>query len=200
MSVRLRLQRHGRKGQPIFTIVAADSRSRRDGRFIEKIGQYNPNTNPATIDLDFDAALRWMNNGAQPSETVRAILRYKGVMLRKHLEEGVKKGALTDEQVQERFDQWLNDKVGKIEGKKDHLSKSKETELRKRLEKEAEVNAKREEALKARLAAAEPVAEEAVEAVAEAEVEASPEESAEAEAPAESAEATPETTPEAAAE
>ncbi|MBI1316074.1 30S ribosomal protein S16 [bacterium] len=183
MSVRLRLQRHGRKGQPIFTIVATDSRSRRDGRFIEKIGQYNPNTNPATIDLDFDAALRWINNGAQPSETVRAILRYKGVMLRKHLEEGVKKGALTEEQVQERFDQWLSDKIGKIEGKKDHLSKSKETEMRKRLEKEAEVNAKREEALKARLAAAEPVAEEAVEAATEAEA------SVEAEAPAESAEA-----------
>ena len=109
MSVRLRLQRHGRKGHPIFTIVAADSRSRRDGRFIERIGQYNPNTNPATIDLDFDAALRWMNNGAQPSETVRAILSYKGVLMRKHLDEGVRKGALTDEQAQERFDQWLND-------------------------------------------------------------------------------------------
>jgi small subunit ribosomal protein S16 len=153
MSVRLRLQRHGRKGHPIFTIVAADSRSRRDGRFIERIGQYNPNTNPATIDLDFDAALRWMNNGAQPSETVRAILSYKGVLMRKHLDEGVRKGALTDEQAQERFDQWLNDKLNKIDGKKDNLGKAKENAERKRLEKEAEVNAAREAALRARVAA-----------------------------------------------
>lgn len=125
MATRIRLQRHGRKSRPIFTIVVADSRVRRDGRFIEKLGQYNPNTNPATIELNFDAALKWVQSGAEPSDTVRAILRYKGVMMKRHLIDGVKKGALTEEQVEERFNEWLEQKEGKILGKQNTLADKK---------------------------------------------------------------------------
>ncbi len=171
MPVKIRLQRHGRKGKPIFTIVAADSRSRRDGRFIEKIGQYNPNTNPATIDLDFDAALRWIQNGAQPSDTCKAILSYKGVLLKKHLIDGVKKGALTPEQVEERFDKWLEEKGAKISGKSESLSKAKmdrekqrvEAELAKNQEREAAIRAKAEEAAAKAAAEAQPAVDSAEE-------------------------------------
>ncbi|MEY4461234.1 MAG: hypothetical protein RL429_1223, partial [Bacteroidota bacterium] len=122
MATRIRLQRHGRKGRPIFNIVVADSRAKRDGKFIEDLGQYNPNTNPATIDLNFERALEWMMSGAEPSNTARAILSYKGVLMKKHLLEGVKKGALTAEQVEERFAKWLNDKQSLIDGKITNLS------------------------------------------------------------------------------
>ena len=100
MPVKIRLQRHGKKGKPFFWIVAADSRSKRDGRFLEKLGTYNPNTNPATIDLNIDNSVQWLQNGAQPTDTARTILSHKGVMLKKHLLEGVKKGALTQEQAE----------------------------------------------------------------------------------------------------
>lgn len=167
MPVRIRLQRHGRKGRAIYTIVAADSRARRDGRFIEKIGQYNPNVNPAAIDLDFEAALRWLNNGAVPSDTARAILSYKGVLMKKHLLDGVRKGALTPEQVEERFDKWMSEKEGKVTSKSDSLKKAKEEAAKARLEAEIAKNAEREAAAKAKLdaeaAAAQPVAEEASE-------------------------------------
>lgn len=152
MPVRIRLQRHGRKGRPIFTIVAADSRARRDGRFIEKIGQYNPNTNPATIDLDFDAALRWLQNGAQPTDTCRAILSYKGVLMKKHLLDGVRKGALTEEQVEERFDKWMNEKLGKIQSKSDGLAKSAADREKARQEAELARDKARQEALSAKTA------------------------------------------------
>ncbi len=148
MPVRIRLQRHGRKGRPIFSIVAADSRSPRDGRFIEKIGQYNPNTNPATIDLNFDSALEWMQKGAQPSDTCRAILSYKGVLLKKHLLDGVRKGALTEEQVEERFDKWLEEKSQKIQDKSTELAKSIEDKERARIEAENAKADARAEALK----------------------------------------------------
>ena len=185
MPVRIRLQRHGRKGRPIFSIVAADSRSPRDGRFIEKIGQYNPNTNPATIDLDFDSALEWMQKGAQPSDTCRAILSYKGVLLKKHLLEGVKKGALTEEQVEERFDKWLEEKSQKIQDKSAAVAKSAEDKEKARVEAENAKSEARAEALKG--AAAEQETEAAAEAA---------EGSAEEAAPTEEAAATEEAAPE----
>jgi small subunit ribosomal protein S16 len=161
MSVRIRMQRHGRKGRPIFSIVAADSRSPRDGRFIEKIGQYNPNTNPATVDLDFDSALAWLQKGAQPSDTCRAILSYKGVLLKKHLLEGVKKGALTEEQAEERFDKWLEEKSQKIQDKSAAVAQSAEDKEKARIEAENAKSEARAEILKS--AAAEQETEAAAE-------------------------------------
>lgn len=177
MATRIRLQRHGRKRRAIFTIVVADQRAKRDGRYIEKIGQYNPNTNPATIDLNFDKAVEWVMNGAQPSDTVRAILSYKGVMMKKHLLEGVKKGALTEEQVDEKFNAWMEDKENRIQQKRDGLVSSTEAQKKARLEAEAEVNKKRAEAIAAKNAPeapAEEVAEEAAEEVVEAATEEAP--------------------------
>lgn len=130
MATKIRLQRHGKKGNPFYYIVVADSRAPRDGRFIERLGSYNPNTNPATIDINFDKTLDWVNKGAQPTDTCRAILSYKGVLYKKHLEGGVKKGAFTAEQAEEKFAQWLQSKEAKIAGKKEGLTQSKE-EIRK---------------------------------------------------------------------
>ncbi|MXV14907.1 30S ribosomal protein S16 [Hufsiella ginkgonis] len=126
MATKIRLQRFGKKGKPFYHVVVADSRSPRDGKFIERLGSYNPNTNPATIDIDFDSTLDWVNKGAQPTETVRAILSYKGILYKKHLEGGVKKGALTQEQADTKFTAWMEGKTGKIEGKKDSLTKTKD--------------------------------------------------------------------------
>src|ERR1700744_1191793 len=126
MATKIRLQRHGKKGKPFYYIVVADARAPRDGRFIERLGSYNPNTNPATIDINFDKTLDWVNNGAQPTDTCRAILSYKGVLYKKHLEGGVKKGALTDEQAEAKFTAWLEQKDGKITGKKENLGKAKD--------------------------------------------------------------------------
>ena len=184
MATRLRLQRHGRKGRPVFTLVAADTRAKRDGRFIEKLGVYNPNTNPATIDIDFDRCLDWVMKGAQPSDTVRAILSYKGVMLKKHLLEGVKKGALTAEDVETRFDKWVEEKAGAIQGKKENLQKAKENARKEALKAEEAAAQARIAALAAAEAeaAAEAAAAEATEEVAE---EAAVEEAPAAEAAAE---------------
>jgi small subunit ribosomal protein S16 len=126
MATKIRLQRFGKKGKPFYHVVVADARAPRDGKFIERLGSYNPNTNPATIDINFEKALDWVNKGAQPTDTCRAILSYKGVLYKKHLEGGVKKGALTAEQAEAKFAQWLESKAGKIEGKKDSLTKSKD--------------------------------------------------------------------------
>ncbi|OCX50572.1 30S ribosomal protein S16 [Mucilaginibacter sp. PPCGB 2223] len=126
MATKIRLQRHGKKGKPFYYIVVADSRAPRDGRFIERLGSYNPNTNPATIDINFDKTLNWVNTGAQPTDTVRAILSYKGVLYKKHLQGGVTKGALTQEQADAKFTAWLEQKDGKITGKKSNLSSAKE--------------------------------------------------------------------------
>jgi small subunit ribosomal protein S16 len=126
MATKIRLQRFGKKGKPFYHVVVADSRSPRDGKFIERLGSYNPNTNPATIDINFDKTLDWVTKGAQPTDTCRAILSYKGVLYRKHLEGGVKKGALTAEQAEAKFTAWLENKTGTIEGKKEGLSKTKE--------------------------------------------------------------------------
>ena len=114
MATKIRLQRGGRKARPIYSIVVADARAKRDGRFIEKLGTYNPNTNPATIDLNFDSALTWVMKGAQPTDTARAILSYRGVMMKKHLLEGVRKGALSEKQAEAKYDAWLQEKESKI--------------------------------------------------------------------------------------
>lgn len=188
MATKIRLQRFGKKGKPFYHVVVADARAPRDGKFIERLGSYNPNTNPATIEINFDKALDWVNKGAQPTDTCRAILSYKGVLYKKHLEGGVKKGALTPEQAEAKFAQWLQGKEGKIEGKKESLSKSKEEVKKAALAAEAK---KKEEIAAAIAAKNTPPAEEVEETVAEeaAEVEAS----AETEAPADEAAASEET-------
>ena len=153
MPVKIRLQRHGKKGKPYYWIVAADSRSKRDGKYLEKLGAYNPNTNPATIDLDVDGAVKWLENGAQPTDTARAILSYKGALLKKHLAGGVKKGALTEEQAEEKFNAWLEEKAAKIQAKADGLSEADAKAKAEALAAEKAVN-------EARIAAAAPVVEE----------------------------------------
>jgi small subunit ribosomal protein S16 len=146
--------------------VVADSRAPRDGRFTERLGSYNPNTNPATIDINFDKTLDWVNNGAQPTDTCRAILSYKGVLYKKHLQGGLKKGALTEEQVEEKFAAWLGQKEGKISGKKDNLTSAKEEAKKAALAAEAK---KKEEKAAAIAAKYTPPAEEAEETEAPAE-------------------------------
>lgn len=161
MPVKIRLQRHGKKGKAFYWIVAADARSKRDGKYLEKIGTYNPNTNPASIDLDVNGAVKWLQNGAQPTDTARAILSYKGAMLKNHLAGGVRKGALTEEQAEEKFQAWLDAKEGKINAKAEDLAKAKEEAKAKALEAEAKVNEER-------LAAAKEAEEAAVKAEADA--------------------------------
>ena len=165
MPVKIRLQRHGKKGKPFCWIVAADARSKRDGKFLDKIGTYNPNTNPATIDLNLDSAVQWLHNGAQPTDTARAILSYKGALLKHHLDGGVRKGALTEEQAEEKFNAWLEEKAGKVDAKKDGLSKAQADAKAKALKAEKEANEKRlaaqAEAAKAAEAEAEVATEEA---------------------------------------
>jgi small subunit ribosomal protein S16 len=126
MPVKIRLQRHGKKGKPFYWIVAADSRSKRDGKYLEKLGTYNPNVNPADINIDVDGTVQWLNNGAQPTDTARAILSYKGVMLKKHLAGGVKKGAFTEEQAEEKFNAWLEGKAKEVESKRSKLNEAEE--------------------------------------------------------------------------
>jgi small subunit ribosomal protein S16 len=143
MSVKIRLQRHGKKGKPFYWVVAADARSKRDGKYLEKIGTYNPNTNPATIELNLDSAVQWLHNGAQPTDTARAILSYKGALLKHHLDGGIRKGALTQEQADAKLAAWLEAKAGKVDAKKDGLSKVQADAKAKALKAEKEVNAKR---------------------------------------------------------
>ena len=180
MSVKIRLQRHGRKGKPFYWIVAADARSKRDGRSLEKLGTYNPNTNPATIDLDIDGAVKWLQNGAQPTDTARAILSYKGAMLKNHLAGGVKKGALTEEQAEAKFQAWLDEKATKVSEKEGKLAKAIEDEKAKKLSAEKEIN-------ESRKSAAEEAENEAIKAEADAkaaaEAAAKAEEAVEEEAP-----------------
>jgi small subunit ribosomal protein S16 len=148
MSVKIRLQRHGKKGKPFYWIVAADARAKRDGKFLEKLGTYNPNVNPAIIDLDIDGVVTWLQNGAQPTDTARAILSYKGAMLKNHLAGGVKKGALTEEQAEAKFTAWLDEKAGKVTAKEDGLAKSQADTKAKALEAEKAVNEARINAVK----------------------------------------------------
>ncbi|AEE18832.1 SSU ribosomal protein S16P [Dokdonia sp. Hel_I_63] len=149
MSVKIRLQRHGKKGKPFYWVVAADARAKRDGKYLEKIGTYNPNSNPATIDLDVDLAVTWLQNGAQPTETAKRLLSYKGAMLKNHLAGGVRKGALTEEQAEEKFNAWVEEKAGKVEAKKGNLSQAEEKAKSEALAAEKAVN-------EARIAAAQP--------------------------------------------
>ena len=148
MSVKIRLQRHGKKGKPFYSIVAADARAKRDGKFLEKLGTYNPNVNPAIIELDVDGAVKWLQNGAQPTDTARAILSYKGVMLKNHLAGGVRKGALTEEQAEAKFTAWLEEKAGRITAKKEGLTKEQEEAKTAAMAAEKAVNEARVNAVK----------------------------------------------------
>ena len=143
MPVKIRLQRHGKKGKPFYWVVAADARSKRDGKFLEKIGTYNPNTNPATIDLNLESAVQWLHNGAQPTDTARAILSYKGALLKHHLDGGVRKEALTQEQADAKLTAWIDEKAGKVDAKKDTLSTAKADVKAKAFAAEQKVNADR---------------------------------------------------------
>jgi small subunit ribosomal protein S16 len=153
MAVKMRLARHGRKQYAFYHIVVANSRAPRDGRYIERIGSYNPNTNPATIDLEFDKALDWLEKGAQPTDTVRAILSYKGVLLKKHLKGGVAKGALTEDVAEQKFEAWMTGKSAAIQAKKDRLSNEADKDRKKLLEAETKTNEARAAAQTARNAA-----------------------------------------------
>tara|TARA_R110002050_G_C8805819_1_gene503244 strand:+ start:160 stop:696 length:537 start_codon:yes stop_codon:yes gene_type:complete len=167
MSVKIRLQRHGKKGKPFYWVVAADARAKRDGKYLEKIGTYNPNVNPAVIDLDVDLAVKWLQNGAQPTDTAKNILSYKGAMLKNHLVGGVRKGALTQEQADEKFNAWLKEKATKIADKEAGLSKADSEAKAKALAAEKAVNEARIEAAKPVVEEEAPAAEEAVEAAPE---------------------------------
>ena len=167
MSVKIRLQRHGKKQRPFYWIVAADARSKRDGRYLEKLGTYNPNTNPATIDLNLDQAVQWLHNGAQPTDTARAILSYKGALMKHHLDGGVRKGALTQEQADAKLAAWLEEKAGKVDTKKEGLSKAQATAKAKALKAEKVANDKRAAAAVEAAKVVEEVAVEETEAIAD---------------------------------
>lgn len=143
MSVNIRLARHGRKKYAYYHVVVADSRAPRDGKYIERIGSYNPNTDPASIDLDVDKALQWLKNGAQPTDTARAILSYKGVLMKKHLLEGVKKGAFDEAEAERRFQKWQEEKEAKIRTKRERLIGDKTKAQKERIEVESKVNVER---------------------------------------------------------
>jgi small subunit ribosomal protein S16 len=160
MAVKIRLARHGKKGHAFYHMVVADSRAPRDGKFIEKLGIYDPNTDPATVELNFERALDWLNKGAQPTETTRAILSYKGVLLRKHLDGGIKKGALTPEVAEQKFQAWIAEKKLKISTKKNLLDKVKNERSKNRLGEEIKAKeVKAEEVAKKRATLAAKVAE-----------------------------------------
>ena len=143
MAVKIRLQRHGKKGKPFYWIVAADARAKRDGRYLQKLGTYNPNTNPASIEIDVDSCVKWIQFGAQPTDTTRNILSYKGVLLKNHLLNGVKKGAFDEQEAEKRFESWLNEKEASIDSKKTRLEKEEDTKKKKSLELEREASEKR---------------------------------------------------------
>ena len=166
MAVKIRLARHGKKGYAFYHIVVADSRAPRDGKFIEKLGTYNPNTNPATIDLNFEQALGWLMKGAQPTDTARAILSYKGVLYKKHLLGGVAKGAFSESDAEAKFNKWLGEKEGKVAAKVNKLAADASADKKARLTAEAAIKEARAAAIAERKAAAEA---EAAAATAEAE-------------------------------
>ena len=165
MAVKIRLQRHGKKGRPFYWIVAADSRAKRDGKYLQKLGVYDPNTNPARVEINIDKALKWLQNGAIPTNTARTLLSYRGVMLKHHLNKGVLKGALKQEKADEQFQAWLKEKESKINAKKDKISKEIDKSKAEKLKLEKESNEKRaldrENAAKAAAAKEEASTEEA---------------------------------------
>ena len=187
MPVKLRLQRHGKKGKPFYWLVAADARAKRDGRYLEKLGTYNPNTNPATVVIDIDRAVNWLEKGAQPTDTARTLLSYRGAMLKHHLNGGVRKGALTQEEADKKLEAWLEEKEVKIQAKKDGLSKAAADASAQRLADEKAASEKRLAAAQEAEAPVEeaPVAEEATEEAPTQEAET--EEAPAAEAPTEEA-------------
>ncbi len=187
MAVKIRLQRHGKKNFAFYHIVVADSRAPRDGRYIEQIGSYNPNTNPATIILNSDKALAWLNVGAQPTLVARRILSYEGVLLKKHLQGGIKKGALTEEQAEQKFNEWKAQRDAKINAKKEGISKAAADAAKAAEAAEAKVNQERAEAIAKKKAEAEEAARAAAEAAAA--EKAAQEAAAAEEAPAENTEA-----------
>ena len=160
MATKIRLQRHGKKRRPFYHIVIADSRAKRDGKFIEKIGTYNPNTKPATIDLNFDSALSWLQKGAIPTDTARAILSFKGVLYKKHLLEGVKKDAFDESVAENKFNKWISEKEAKINDIISQSEKEKEKVLKETIEREKAVRAKKEESIAAKNKPAETPTEE----------------------------------------
>ena len=171
MPTKIRLQRHGRKGYAYYHIVIADSRAPRDGKFIERIGSYNPNTNPATIDLKFERALYWLTTGAQPTDTTRTILSAEGVLMKKHLLEGVKKGAFDADEAEKRFEAWKTSKEFNVVKTKEQLAAQKQADLKARQKAEVEVNKakaaelakKKADAIAATIAEETPAVEEVVE-------------------------------------
>lgn len=163
MATRIRLQRHGKKSKAFFHLVVADSRAKRDGKFIEKLGTYNPNTNPATVEINFESALKWLRTGAEMSETARALLSYKGVLYKNHLINGIKKGALTEADVETKFAAWVAEKDAKINSKKDGLENNAVAAKAAALKAEADANAAKAKAIEAKnTPVVEEVAEEAV--------------------------------------
>lgn len=177
MPARMRLQRQGKKGRPFYHVVIADGRAPRNGKFIERLGTYNPLTTPAEINIDFDRTLNWLKNGASPSDTVRAILSYKGILYKYHLDKGVIKGAMTQEQADAKFQAWLTEKESKINQKKRNIEIAGKDESKKRLEAETKINQAKAEAIAKKLAAA--AEKEAEEAREEAEAPATEEPAAE---------------------
>lgn len=159
MPVKIRLSRQGKKGYPFYHIVVADSRAPRDGRYIERLGIYNPNTNPATVEFDFNSALDWLQKGAQPTDTCRSILSQKGVLMKKHLMEGVTKGAFSAEMAEQKFESWIKEKTVKTESQKTQVSQSKEADRKQRLEAEAKVKEARSQAIAKKLQAEQKAAE-----------------------------------------
>ena len=169
MAVKIRLQRHGKKGKPFYWIVVADSRAKRDGKYLQKLGVYDPNINPARVEVNFEEALKWLENGAIPTNTTRTLLSYKGIMLKYHLSKGVLKGALKQDKADEQFQAWLKEKELKISAKQDKISKEIDKSKTDKLKLEKEVNEKRvldretaakEETAKEELAAEEAAAKE----------------------------------------
>ena len=143
MAVKIRLQRHGKKGKPFYWIVVADSRAKRDGKYLQKLGVYDPNSNPARVEVNVDDALQWLQNGAIPTNTARTLLSYKGIMLKHHLYKGVLKGALNQEEADEQFQAWLKEKESKISAKEDKISKEIDKSKAEKLKLEKEANEKR---------------------------------------------------------
>ena len=195
MPVKIRLQRHGKKGKPFYWVVAADARAKRDGRYLEKIGTYNPNTNPATVDLNIDAAVKWLENGAQPTDTARTLLSYRGALLKHHLQGGVRKGALSQEDADKKFEAWLEQKDAQIQAKVDGLTSDKAKAKADALEAEKAVNEKRTADAKALIEEAAAAAEAAAKKEEEIAAEETPETEAEASVTEEEAPATEEETP-----
>ena len=185
MATKIRLARHGHKDYAVYSIVVADSRAPRDGKYIEKLGTYNPNTNPATIVLDGEKALQWLNNGAQPTTTARRILSYEGVLLKKHLQGGIAKGALTQEEADKKWNAWKAEKDSKVASKKQSISNASVEAYKAAINAEAKVNSERAEAIAKKKAEIEAAAKAAAEEAAAAAKAA--EEAAAAEAPAEEA-------------